>query len=238
MKFRYLPASQHIPTHFHLKYKSNMKVAVFIVIFSAVFCVLSAERQSNRKELLTVDPGSSSGGSNVISKNRKGPCSFTRCKPYLTECCPGLTCRINKCIVPQTDLCKQQGQECNLNRQCCSGLCGGGTIFRKGKCTGPQVCQRTGEKCVHSSECCAGRKCKDNYLLSRGTCTTTSGCLPARARCRRNSSCCRGMVCAGDGWFKRGRCQKCRRKGKNCRRDSDCCSKRCRFRLFGSDKCR
>lgn len=103
--------------------------------------------------------------------------------------------------------CRQPGESCTANSQCCSKLCVRGTC----------VCRGGGQDCAIDANCCS-KLCRRR--------TGTCACKGLRQTCSTNAACCSG-TCRETAAPNKASCLSgdrcCLRLGKECKGDCDCC---------------
>jgi hypothetical protein len=138
------------------------------------------------------------------------------------DCCGGDdACRpdvlgIERCFGEGFVDCLADGETCEFNAQCCSGLClqatGGGLVCGRG-------CLENGLACTSSAECCLG------ICNAQGVCGPEAGCTPDGQACTANVDCCSGFCDPATG-----QCAPvgaCLELGVSCQTNAQCCSGLC-----------
>lgn len=100
----------------------------------------------------------------------------------------------------QTSVCRGEGDLCDEDGDCCSGLCGA-----DGHCPVLAECQTVGEPCTGFHECCSG-VCADPGTGTQ-VCQFPSGCRSIGEICLEDDDCCGGL-CREAGSEGLQRCEK------------------------------
>lgn len=123
-------------------------------------------------------------------------------------------------------VCKNPGQKCDKNKDCCTKTCKGGRKGKKKK-KGTCRCAKLRETCDNSIDCCGdGLGC---HLPDPNGGASFLCCARTNDPCSSADDCCFENNC---GYFigTQGRC--CRRDGFSCNDDGDCCSGHCNDNIF------
>ena len=118
-----------------------------------------------------------------------------------------------------TLICIDDGLGCNVNDDCCSGVCAGGICG-----TPVNGCLEDNVACVADSDCCSAICASDGYCGYPASVVTVT-CAADNAACNNDSDCC-GYYCAADG-FCGAPTASCTLDNDPCASDAECCSNVC-----------